>query len=145
MTSSLTYRLQTTGRALILLNGMSVGVLSFVKLKERVVQAVFIFHFFPAPPWRASPFCLPEPGSGQARPARHERCCCSRRTKPIILIFFFFFIIFDIFDFLLIFYLLITENIFSGQARASVATEQAHQATLIIVSFLFIPLQIQNS
>ena len=50
--------------------GMSVGVLSFVKLKERGVLAVFIFHFFPL--WRASPFCLPEPRSGQARPARHE-------------------------------------------------------------------------
>ena len=28
--------------------GMTVGVLSFVKLKERGVLAVFIFHFFPA-------------------------------------------------------------------------------------------------
>ena len=49
---------------------MTVGVLSFVKLKVRGVLAVFIFIFSPL--WRASPFCLPEPRSGQARPARHE-------------------------------------------------------------------------
>ena len=50
--------------------GMTVGVLSFVKLKVRGVLAVFIFIFSPL--WRASPFCLPELRSGQARPARHE-------------------------------------------------------------------------
>ena len=75
------------GSALILLNGglgMSVGVLSFVKLKERGVSVRFYFSFFPLW-WRASPFCLPELRSGQARPARHEAAPAAHH-QPITLV-----------------------------------------------------------
>ena len=73
---------------------MSVGVLSFVKLKERGVSVRFYFSFFPSGGVRVLFACLSS-RSGQARPARHEAApaahhsCLNRFFSSSFLLLFF--------------------------------------------------------
>ena len=84
MTSSLAYMQGPN-----FLNGMSVGVLSFVKLKERGVLAVFIFHFFPGVACESFLLAWAQVWSGETGEPLQQ---ANHHHQPITLVFFFAFL-----------------------------------------------------